>query len=178
MLCGVERAVTYSYAQPVAADDRVTVGKNIKRLREAAGHEHQGDFADRIGKRQQWLSDVEVGRVGMPDAGNLLLIATAIPCTLDALFEGVDSRFDASRAGDLLCHSADQRSRLLTEVDVESTTARLLEELAAKKAVIEILVREVSNAARELGPIVSRLAEIGETGSPPPARGGGRRKSG
>jgi transcriptional regulator with XRE-family HTH domain len=76
----------------------MTIGDNIKRLRHAAGHTHQGAFAQKAGLNQQWLSDMETGRIQAPQIENLLKIAAAIPCRLDDLVTGVNVAFEQSRA--------------------------------------------------------------------------------
>jgi transcriptional regulator with XRE-family HTH domain len=92
VIYGVERGGAYAYASRVG-----TVADNVKRLRLAAGHRHQGKFAEKAGVPQQWLSDLENGRYEFPSSWNLILIARAVPCLVDDLLAGVDEDYDRAR---------------------------------------------------------------------------------
>jgi transcriptional regulator with XRE-family HTH domain len=85
-----ERDSTYVYA------GQMSVGKNLRRLRNNAGFKHQGRFAERAGFSQQWVSDLENERYEMPDTASLMKLAAAIGCTVDDLLVGVDQTYDAA----------------------------------------------------------------------------------
>ena len=75
-----------------------TIGTNVRHLRTRAGYVHQGLFAERAGISQQWLSDLEGGRIANPAIDNLIKVAVAIPCAFDDLLHGVSEDFDETRA--------------------------------------------------------------------------------
>jgi transcriptional regulator with XRE-family HTH domain len=106
-----------------------TIGDNIRALRYAAGHRHQGDFAKRAGITQQSMSDVESGRVRNPSAETLMRIAAAIPCAVDELLQGVSAAFDASRA---LVH--DPSRSMSTELKTALALAKRIQRLPTSRA--------------------------------------------
>lgn len=156
--------------------DLSTVGANVRALRRAAGHMHQGAFAQRAKVSQQWLSDLETGRILTPTAENLIRIAIAIPCAVDDLLAGIDPDFDATRrkaASErvLVSAAADLTlSDLITGRNMQALvkacrtlTDPQIRPLVAQAEVLSTLVAEVrKRTARVLG---------SETGPRPAARG-------
>lgn len=98
-----------SSSGPMLPDVASTVGKNIKRIREAAGFKTQGEFADALQVPQPRLSDWENDRYGLPDTTSLLRIAKKLKVSIDQLLTGVDEDYDAIRR-DLPDHGRDQPS--------------------------------------------------------------------
>lgn len=94
-----DEATTYvlaRYAGCVYAEP-VSVGDNVKRLRQAAGMATQGALAERMGVPQSRVSDLENDRYSLPETRTLMLAATAIGCRVDDLLAGVDPEYDASK---------------------------------------------------------------------------------
>lgn len=71
------------------------IGRNIVTAREAAGIRTQSELARRAGVPQPQMNDWEKGRF-TPDVMNLLKIAAAIPCSVEALVAGADPGYDNS----------------------------------------------------------------------------------
>lgn len=87
----VARYALAVYAEPV------TVGANVRRLRELAGMSTQTTLAERMGVPQSRVSDLENDRYVLPDTKTLMLAATAIGCRVDDLLAGVDPDYDAKK---------------------------------------------------------------------------------
>jgi transcriptional regulator with XRE-family HTH domain len=82
-----------------------SIGKNIRKLRVAAGYKAQGDFAIAVGVQQGRVSDWERDRYGLPDTDSLLRIAKVLGCSIDRILEGVDRGYEAVRTrSDLIRH--------------------------------------------------------------------------
>lgn len=82
------------YAEPVTL---TTVGKNIRRLRLAAGMKTQADLARKMEIPQSRVSDLENDRYAIPDTRTLMLIAMAIGCMVDDILANVDPDFDVRK---------------------------------------------------------------------------------
>lgn len=72
----------------------VTIGENIRRLREAAGYvRRQNEFADLVGVKQSRLSLWETTDM-VPETTMLVKVAKALNCSVDDLLAGVDADYD------------------------------------------------------------------------------------
>lgn len=72
-----------------------TFGENLRRLRERAGFEKAKDLAAALDVVPSMISKLENDNQGLPEGPTLLRIAKAIKCSLEELFEGVDSEYDS-----------------------------------------------------------------------------------
>lgn len=79
------------YAEPV------TIGRNVVRLRLAAGIKTQDEFARKLGVPQPRASDLENARYKLPALKTLLKAAKVLGCSLDDILEGVDADYDQIR---------------------------------------------------------------------------------
>jgi transcriptional regulator with XRE-family HTH domain len=70
------------------------LGKNIERLRVAAGHANAAAFARSIGITPATLNDWESGRYTNLRLDSLFRVARGIPCTLEELIAGVDPQYE------------------------------------------------------------------------------------
>jgi transcriptional regulator with XRE-family HTH domain len=70
------------------------IGKNIERLRIAAGHTKPADFARHLNISAQQLSDWEHGRNRTVRLDTLLMFAKGIPCRIEELVAGEDADYD------------------------------------------------------------------------------------
>src|SRR5688572_22742113 len=75
----------------------VHLGKNIERLRLAAGHANAAAFARKIGVTSPTLNDWESGRYENLRLESLLRLAKGIPCAVEELLTGVDENYDEVR---------------------------------------------------------------------------------
>ena len=75
----------------------VQVGRNIRRLRAAAGIRTQRELAERLGVPQPRVSDWENDRYTVLEMPTLLRIAKALRCSVDQLLAGVDPDYDRVR---------------------------------------------------------------------------------
>lgn len=73
------------------------VGRNIRRLRVAAGIRTQRELADRLGVPQPRVSDWENDRYAALEMPTLLRIAKVLRCSVDQLLAGVDPDYDRVR---------------------------------------------------------------------------------
>lgn len=82
-----------AYMLPAVA----TLGENIRRVRERAGHETQGAGAKALGWSQSRLSDLENDRYDSVDTTTLLHLAKTFDCSVDDFFRDVDREYDKVR---------------------------------------------------------------------------------
>ena len=75
----------------------MSFGRNIRRLRSAAGVRTQRELADRLGVPQPQVSDWENDRYTVLETGTLLRLAKALRCSVDQLLTGVDPDYDRVR---------------------------------------------------------------------------------
>lgn len=73
------------------------LGKNIERLRLAAGHTNAAQFARSIGITPPTLNDWESGRYSNLRLDSLLRVARGVPCSIEELLEGVDPDYEKVR---------------------------------------------------------------------------------
>jgi transcriptional regulator with XRE-family HTH domain len=136
----------------------VRLGKNIERLRLAAGKTNAAAFAREMGVPAQKLKDWESGRYTKLRLDSLLLLAKALGCAVDELLDGVDPAYDkiVIARRDLLGQSIDPASDL-------SKPGRASDVTASANARIQQFKKERDDARaalREMRGIASRLVEI------------------
>lgn len=147
------------YAEPVSR----TIGQNIVRMRKARGIRTQGALAKKLGVPQPQLSDWENDRYAALELPTLLRIATAIPCRVDDLLDGVYEDYDQANAGsDLLCHRGDvEQPHQKGGVHDAAETRLLREQVDRYRAQTE----EVHDIARRLAIILAKYAVDAEGSS-------------
>ena len=72
----------------------VSLGKNIKRLRTAAGFQTQKAYAELLGVLQSQVSDWENDRYANLEICTLVKLAKVFHCSVDELLAGVDPNYD------------------------------------------------------------------------------------
>lgn len=77
----------------------MSLGKNIKRLRIAAGLSTQRALADRLHVPQPQVSDWENDRYSTLGTQTLMKLAKVLRCSIDKLLDGVDPDYDQVREG-------------------------------------------------------------------------------
>ena len=75
----------------------VSLGQNIKRLRNVAGIPTQRALADRLHVPQPQVSDWENDRYGTLETQTLMKLAKVLRCSIDQLLDGVDPEYDKVR---------------------------------------------------------------------------------
>ena len=75
----------------------MSLGRNIRRLRLAAGFQTQKEFASHLGVPQPQASDWENDRYGILETMTILKIAKSLGCSVDELLVGVDPAYDRMR---------------------------------------------------------------------------------
>lgn len=138
-----------------------TIGANIKNARKAAGIKTQGALAKTLGVPQPQLSDWENDRYDVLDLKTLMKVATAIPCTFDALVEGVDPQYDASR--DLIRHGhmGQQTPPPQGESDVSAQTR--IRELEGRVAAYQAIVGKLKELCEQVALVAGDSDKGGET---------------
>lgn len=100
----------------------MSVGRNIKRLRFAAGIQTQKELAALLGVPQPQVSDWENDRYSVVETATLLKIAKGLRCSVDQLIAGLDPEYDrvreASAAGEVELGRVDFSVERPTEIPV------------------------------------------------------------
>ena len=80
----------------------MSLGKNIKRLRLAAGLSTQRAVAELLGVPQPQVCDWENDRYAILEVATLLKLAKALHCSVDQLLAGVDPEYDRACKGGVI----------------------------------------------------------------------------
>lgn len=72
-----------------------TVGQNVQKLRERAGHTNQTALARAAGMSISQISDLEADRYQLPDTKTLLKLAKALRCSVDDILDHVDPDYSS-----------------------------------------------------------------------------------
>lgn len=144
----------------------VSLGQNIKRLRERPGFERtRRELARSMGTEYQSLYDWETDRRKTVDSATLLKLARALQVTVEQLLDGVDDDYEAIKR-DLVRQSRDQQSVVPQDVgdtDESATTRLELQRLTELVARYEKEAREVRSVFDAFGRVTLALEEIRKT---------------
>lgn len=155
-----------------------SIGENIKAARTAAGIKTQGGLARKMGVPQPQMSDWENNRY-VPDLSTLLRIAAAIPCDLDALVQGIDTRYDESRAArDLLGQGGGVQTGSLPPGEPDGPASDRARRLESRLQEYDGLVPDLERITQALVRVAAKRAEDAAATRSTPGRRRRDRKTG